>query len=78
MSKSSFTRGITDTVIDNRTYHIIAHIDPDPWWNECVKYHRTPNNDWRKGKNWKKRRLLNYQVRMYRTWKHNRRYQWKE
>jgi len=50
--------------------------DNDPYWEECRKFHstKTPRYD----SNWKRRRTLTpFEVRTYKTWKHNRKTQWK-
>lgn len=56
-----------------REYKIVT--DPqmlDPYWDEGVRYHRSKG---RRRKN--KKEILAFQVRMYKTWKHNRLTQWK-
>lgn len=62
---------------DRREYKILATIDQDPYAEEYWKFHttKTPGCD----SNWKRRRTLTpFEVRIYRTWKHNRKTQWKE
>ncbi len=45
----------------------------EPYWDEGFRYHKP------KGiRKWKTKRLLMYQVRMYKTWKHNRVNQFKD
>ena len=61
---------------NSREYKILTTIDQDPYWDECRKFHntKTPRTD----SNWKRRRELTpFQVRTYKTWKHNRKTQWK-
>lgn len=48
--------------------------DNDPYWDEGFNYY--PKIKWYNYRRPKKR-LLMYQVRMYKTWKHNRKNQWK-
>ena len=63
--------------IKNRIYKILYVYDDDPYWEECRKFHVTKTS--RYDSNWKRRRELTpFQVRTYRTWKHNRRTQWKD
>ena len=61
---------------NSREYKILTTIDQDPYWDECMKFHntKTPRCD----SNWKRRRTLTpFEVRTYKTWKHNRKTQWK-
>lgn len=62
---------------NSREYKIITRAD-DPYWDEGWTYHRPKGQRSRITASWKKKQLLMYQVRMYRTWKHNRKTQWKE
>jgi len=62
--------------MNNRIYKVKYVYDDDPYWEECRKFHttKTPRCD----SNWKRRRELTpFEVRMYKTWKHNRKTQWK-
>ena len=45
-----------------------------PYWDECMRFYSKLNNRWAKPSN---KQILSYQVRMYKTWKHNRKTQWK-
>lgn len=67
---------ISRTTTHNKEYKIVNDSDyTDRYWDEGVIYYPK----YRKGfSSWKKRRLKMFQVRMYRTWKHNRKTQWKE
>lgn len=63
---------------DQREYKILSVFDSDPY-PDCSywKFHntKTPRTD----SNWKRRKELTpFEVRMYKTWKHNRKTQWKE
>ena len=40
------------------------------YWDDGIQFYPTKYRE-------PKRRIMNYQVRMYKTWKHNRRTQWK-
>jgi len=62
---------------NRREYKILTTIDQDPYWDETYwKFHntKTPRTD----SNWKGRKELTpFEVRTYKTWKHNRKTQWK-
>jgi hypothetical protein len=62
---------------DRREYKILSSIDQDPYPDRGYwKFHTTksPKTD----SNWKRRKELTpFEVRMYRTWKYNRKTQWK-
>ncbi len=61
---------------NSRVYKIITTIDEDPYWDEGLSFHKSKG--WRnQSKAKRKKELLQYQVRMYKTWKHNRGNQWK-
>lgn len=63
------------TTTCSRVYNIVTK--PwygDPWYDEYTNYYPR----WRPGYKNPGKRLMSYQVRMYRTWKHNRKTQWKE
>ena len=48
----------------------------DPYWDECRKFHNTKTP--RYNSNWKRRKELTpFEVRTFKTWKHNRKTQWK-
>lgn len=46
----------------------------DPYFDECWNYYPR----YRSGFKNSGKQILSYQVRMYKTWKHNRKTQWKE
>jgi len=65
-----------NTTTDRRSYHIIRCVNQEPYWDECL------HNSWHKAKgrkrrNKRKKELLNYEYRRYRTWKYHRIKQWK-
>lgn len=45
-----------------------------PYWQEGIIFYPRKN----KGTHQCEPKLMSYQVRMYKTWKHNRKHQWKE
>lgn len=74
MSKNN-NRAKLNKANTGREYLIISYeMDYGPYWDEGLTFYPTPSKMTRK---WKKKRILSYQVRMYRTWKHNRKHQWK-
>lgn len=59
---------------NSREYRILTNpINKDHYWDEGKMFY--PQN--RRGFKNSNRQILSYQVRMYRTWKHNRKKQWK-
>lgn len=73
MSVNNLNRQRGCAITDNRTYRIIVVLDDDPYWDEGLKFYPT----YKRGFKNTNKRILNYQRRMYRTWKHNRKTQWK-
>lgn len=63
-----------ETTTDRRTYHILHAVDQDPYPEEYGEYQKHKRGF--RGY-WKSRIIWPHQVRMYRTWKHTRNYQWK-
>ena len=65
---------ILNFTTNSREYHILRCIDQDPYPEEYGSYmKRKPG---RRG--WRKSRLIwGHQIRMYKTWKHSRKHQWK-
>jgi hypothetical protein len=77
MSINYSSRKTCKLISDRRTYKIITTVDSDPYPNEGVNFHRSKG--WRNQSKAKRRKeLIKYEVREYRTWKYNRRNQWKE
>ena len=66
---------VAKTTTQNKEYKIQTQDRfLDRWWWEGIKFYP----DYRRGFGHnKKRRLMMFQVRMYKTWKHNRKTQWK-
>lgn len=73
----NFRRVTSKNCYSNREYKIKCWIiDPDPYpfseyWNWYPRYRAGYTQRW-----WPKQ-ILPYQVRMYRSWKYNRKTQWK-
>jgi len=69
-------------LIDRRAYNILTSIDQDPYTEEAWStHHRRTLKSMKGSKNefsWKRKELYAFQYRMYRTWKYNRKNQWKE
>lgn len=59
---------------NSRVYKIITTIDDDPYWDECITFYPK----WRPGFKNSGKPLMAFQIRMYKSWKHNRKTQWKE
>lgn len=57
---------------NNKEFKIVSR-DDDPYWDEGYTYHKSRGT---RRKN--RKELLKYQVRLYRTWKYNRKTRWKE
>ena len=62
---------VAKTTISRKEYKIVTAGMCIPYWDEGYNYYNSTKH------NKKKRLLLMYQVRMYKTWKHNRKNQWK-
>lgn len=73
MSKK-INRAKLNKAFNNREYKIITNnILFPPYWDDGVmEYPR-----WRNGFKNPIKRIFSYQVRMYRTWKYNRKTRWK-
>ena len=46
----------------------------EQYWDECITFYPMLRTRGAKSTN---KRIMSYQVRMYKTWKHNRKTQWK-
>jgi len=65
---------VARTTTCRKEYKIVTDPDyKDPYWDEGVNYYPK----YRRGFKNPNRFLLSYQIRMYKTWKHNRKTQWK-
>ena len=67
-------KSVLKTTTDRKTYHILHAIDQDPYPEEYGEYQKRKRGY--RGY-WKSTRIWPHQVRMYRTWKHTRKHQWK-
>lgn len=65
---------VIEKTTNRREYKILTTIDQDPYSEEYG--HITGRKIGNRGC-WKSKYLWQHQVRMYRTWKHNRKKQWK-
>ena len=67
---------------DRRAYKIWTTIEQDPYFDECWSTHHRRTLKSKEGSknihSWKRKTLYTFQYRMYRTWKHNRKTQWKQ
>ena len=73
MSVNNLKRQRGCSITDNRTYNVMVVMDIDPYWDEGLKFYPI----YKRGFKNSNKRILKYQCRMYRTWKHNRKTQWK-
>jgi hypothetical protein len=64
---------IIERTTNRREYKILRTVDQDPYSDEGWHYYPR----YRKGFKNPHKEILPYQVRMYKTWKHNRKQQWK-
>jgi len=71
--KNNKNSKLSKTTTNRKEYKIESNPDYKDWYfDECWNYYK--QHECKKNN---KRRLVMYQVRMYRTWKHNRKTQWK-
>lgn len=63
-----------DITTNRREYHILHDIDDDPY-PEDYGYYQKHKRGFRGY--WKSKMIWPHQMRMYRTWKHTRKTQWK-
>lgn len=71
LNKSSI---VARTTTNRKNYKVATNRDyGDPFPDEYTMYYPR----WRRGYKNPIKRIMSYQVRMYRTWKHNRKKQWK-
>jgi hypothetical protein len=64
---------IAKTTTCRKEYKVITRGWDDPYWDEYINYYPK----YRRGYKNSGKRIMSYQVRMYKTWKHNRKTQWK-
>lgn len=65
---------VARTTTSRKEYKIETQGLKDPYWDDGVNFYP----EYRKGFKNPNKRLMSYQIRMYKTWKHNRKTQWKE
>jgi len=65
---------LMDTTTNRRVYHILKDIDDDPYSEEYG--HIIGRNKGYRGFQ-KSKYIWQHQVRIYRTWKHNRKTKWR-
>ena len=63
---------VSQTTTHRKEYKLATNGSFDPYWDDYYKYYRPKGR-----RKYKARELLHFQVRMYRSWKHNRKTQWK-
>lgn len=73
MSKN-FNRAKASKCETGREIKLKVIYDDDPYIDECWGVHRTKGERWSKQPN---KALYNYQVRQFKSWKHNRKKQYK-
>lgn len=65
---------IARTTTCRKEYNVVTRGKQDPYWDEYTNYYPIK----RKGFKNPLKRIMSYQIRMYKTWKHNRKKQWKD
>ena len=58
---------------DSKFFKVKVVYDDDPYWDEGIAFYPSYNPGFKNPN----KRLLSYQIRQYRTWKYNRKTQWK-
>ena len=69
----NFNRSKGKGITDNHTFRVKAVLDLDRYWDDYTTYYPKRN----RGTHHCYPQLYSYQIRMYRTWKHSRKTQWK-
>ena len=64
---------IARTTTCRKEYNVITRGLDEPYWNEGLNFYPKI----RRGYKNPIKRIMSYQMRMYKTWKHNRKNQWK-
>ena len=65
---------IAKTTTCRKEYKIVTNYSiREPYWDEGINFYPK----YRRGYKNPGKRIMSYQVRMYKTWKHNRKTQWK-
>lgn len=68
-----FKNKVSQTTTHNKEYKIVTNDKFDPYWDEGYDFYPR----YRRGFKNSNKTIMSYQVRMYRTWKHKRKTQWK-
>ena len=63
---------IAKTTMYRKEYNVATR-NLEPYWDEGINFYPK----YRRGFKNSNRTIMSYQVRMYKTWKHNRKTQWK-
>lgn len=82
MSKNR-NRAKLKKAMNNHQYRIIwINYEYPLYWDEGIRYHNTRTKNTVRGSKkhrcWKRKEVMHYQYRMYRTWKYNRMTRWKQ
>lgn len=77
MSVRKVKKVLTETVSNHEFVIAYKYGDSTRWDDDWENTYWPTINYKIKGKNFKKREIFKWQVRMYKTWKHNRDHQWK-
>lgn len=65
---------VARTTTSRKEYKVVTNDKiKEPYWDEGIMFYPR----YRKGYKNPNKTIMSYQVRMYRTWKHNRKTQWK-
>lgn len=64
---------VARTTTCRKEYKVVTRRMDEPLWDECLMAYPM----WRRGFKNPIKRIMSYQVRMYRTWKYNRKTKWK-
>ncbi len=73
MSINNFKRATLNNETDSRAYRVKS-TTPEKYWDEGLSFHKSKGR-----RTWKKimKEICQWQVRVYRTWKYNRKTQYK-
>ena len=65
---------IARTTTCRKEYKLVTNrFYKEPYWDEGINYYPK----YRRGYKNSNKQIMSYQIRMYRSWKHNRKTQWK-
>ena len=65
---------VIEKTTDSREYKLLTTIEKDPYWDEGLNFYPR----YRRGFKNPNKQLMSFQIRMYKTWKYNRKNQWKD